>query len=94
MFFSNSDIYGDKWSEALYPKIEPTSGLVESEATLSWIGCTVSVDKTDSSLEIDSEYEKLMDISSALNNFPLILPNHWWSRLTGEKVRPYNVFKN
>ena len=29
----------------------------------------------------------------AQNKFPLIFPKHWWSRLTGERVRLYNVFQ-
>ena len=30
---------------------------------------------------------------SGKNDFLLILPKHWWSRLTGERVRPYTVFQ-
>ena len=26
--------------------------------------------------------------------FPLSFPKHWWSHITGERVRPYNIFSN
>ena len=29
----------------------------------------------------------------AQKDFSSILPKHWWSRLTGEIIRPYNVFQ-
>ena len=40
--------------------------------------------------------QKIGDIRGlpAPKTFPSIFPKHWWSRLTGERVRPYNVFSS
>ena len=39
----------------------------------------------------EQEFVDIRDLP-AQTTFSSILPKHWCSRLTGERVRPYNIF--